>query len=492
MTTIFDTLRWNDSPVGYWTIKYEYQRNDADMQYRFYWKVWLPGANSWYNNGLQLRLFLNGVQHNVTVKEQNSTLKGWSYEGTTEWYTVPSKYSGTTPFYASLYDTNSYYVQKTSSSYSLATSPCPAVLSSVDAFNDESNPVVKYSNPAGNDVDSLQVCISLTGYLADVPYREVSKTGTSYTFMLTEAERNVLRNATTSSTSREVIFVIRTFIDGEAYTHSIKSTVSIVNANPIFDASKITYADTNATVVAITGNNQHIVQNKSSLSVTVAAGTGNKGASIISYEVAFNERTITIGQPGTVNFGAINLSDKKEVSVTVVDSRGNRTTANKDVIVLPYAAPIVDAVLERLNNYEDTTYFTPKVGISSVDNKNTVTVSYKVKRSDSEFGEPITIQNNVKRSMTCNNQYAFIFSITATDKFETVTKEFVLSKGRFPLFIDTEKNAVGVNEFPGRGEALRVSGGVACFDDGIVLKSANKSFKITIDDNGAFVVTQLY
>lgn len=491
MTTIFDTLRWNDSPVGYWTIKYEYQRSGADMQYRFYWKVWLPGANSWYNNGLTLRLFLNGVQHDVTVKEHNEN-KGWSYEGTTGWYTVASKYSGTTPFYASLYDTNTKTVQATSSSYTLATSPSPAVLTSVPAFNDESNPVVNYSNPSGNNVDSLQACISLNGRDADIAYRELRKTDTKFTFVLTEEERNVLRNSTPNANSRSVTFFLKTVIDGFAHYTSIESNLNIVNANPIFDASKITYADTNETVFAITGNNQHIVQNKSSLSVTVEAATGNKGASIALYEIIANGKVIETRAPDTVSFGLINLTDNMDVSVTAIDSRGNKTTAYKEVTVLPYASPIVDAVLERLNNYETISYFTPKVTISPVNDKNTVTISYQSKRSGGEFGESITIANNVQRLMSCDKQYAFIFSITATDKFETVTKEFVLSKGRFPLFIDTVKNAVGVNEFPSGDEALRVAGGVACFDDGIVLKSANKSFKITIDDNGAFVVTQLY
>ena len=150
------------------------------------------------------------------------------------------------------------------------------------------------------------------------------------------------------------------------------------------------------------------------------------------------------------------------------------------------------ATLERLNNYENTTYFTPKVTIASINDKNALSsLTYKYKQSGGSYGSSKSVTNNTRYTLTCSNQNSFVFSVTAKDKFETVTNEFILSKGRFPLFIDTEKNAVGVNEFPSSGEALRVAGGLACFEDGIVLKTSTKSFKITVNDSGTLVITQI-
>ena len=60
--------------------------------------------------------------------------------------------------------------------------PRNAVIVSAPNFNDEENPTITYNNPAGDIVSSLQACISLTGAAADIPYRDISKTGTSYTF----------------------------------------------------------------------------------------------------------------------------------------------------------------------------------------------------------------------------------------------------------------------------------------------------------------------
>ena len=105
----------------------------------------------------------------------------------------------------------SVYTNRTNSytgSISLTRIPRQANLTSAPDFNDEANPTINYSNPAGNSVSSLDACISLTGSRDDVGYRAVSKTGTSYTFNLTEAERNVLRGACPNSNSLSVKFYL--------------------------------------------------------------------------------------------------------------------------------------------------------------------------------------------------------------------------------------------------------------------------------------------
>ena len=109
MEALFSSRQWNSSPVAYWSIEYEHQRYGADMQYRFHWKVWLKTSTSWYYNAIKIPLYLNGVNvENVQVKTYNSSEKGWTKEGTTGWYTVSGKTSGTTSFYAQIVDTGGY------------------------------------------------------------------------------------------------------------------------------------------------------------------------------------------------------------------------------------------------------------------------------------------------------------------------------------------------------------------------------------------------
>ena len=486
MTALFTQAQWLTTPTGYWTIQYEYKRNGADMQYRFYWKVWLKNSTNYFYNGLQLQLFLNGVQYNVTVKGYNTNEKGWSYDGTTGWYTVSSKTSGTTPFYAKLYDTGYSTTKATSSTYSLAVSGAASVLGTISNFvvgNGITIPITKYDS---SFTDTLVVSYGGT----TVYTLSGAQQGTVVWF--SSAQLSTIYSLMSTVKSGTFTFTLTTKNGSTTLGSSTKTaTGSIESANPTFSADKVTYADTNTTVVGITGNNQHIVQNKSSLTVYLESATGNKGATISKYDVTVNGVKKSVTSKGSIAFGAVNTSKNTNITVVVTDSRGNTTTVNKTITILPYAAPSFSVVLTRLNNYEDETYLTVDATISSVNSKNTLTLSYKKKQSGGSYGSEVALSNRTKHTTSCNKNYSFVFSITAKDKFSTVTKEFVLPKGRFPLFIDTEKNAVGINEFPVNGEALRVSGGVASFDDGIVLKSGNKSFRITIGDNGVLVIEEV-
>lgn len=338
MQDIFNTSKWCTSPTAYWTIQYEYRRNGVDMQYRFYWKVWLGYSSGYYNNGLQLQLFLDGSQKNITVKGYG-TNKGWSYNGTTDWYTVLNKTSGTTPFYVKLYDTSASTTEATSSTYSLAVSPSGATLTSAPDFTDEDNPTIYYTNPNGDNVTSLQACISWTGG-ADIGYRDISKSGTSYTFNLTDDEKKRLRKAASGSNSLPVTFYVTTVLGGSTFYSTITKTLSIVNANPTFTEDQITYADT-SDVVDITNDPLCIVQNKSNLSVTFGNATANKEATISWYEITVNGILQTASEGCTLDFGKINASSNCEISIKVTDSRGNTATAKKVVTVYPYIEPVI-------------------------------------------------------------------------------------------------------------------------------------------------------
>ena len=376
------------------------------------------------------------------------------------------------------------------STVSLTDIPRYATITNAPNFTDEENPTITYSNPAGSLVSSLRACISFDGNADNIAYREIPTGGTSYTFNFTDAERDVLRSATKTSNTMSVLFFIETVIGGGTYYSIVTKTLSIVNANPTFTASHFSYADVNTAVVAITGNNQHIVQRQSSLVATIdTAATANKGANITQYTVSLNGVTKTVTGIGDISFGSINSSQDVTLTVTAKDSRGNTTTVSKTVTILAWSPPIFSATVERLNNYEDETYLTVDASISSVNGLNDMTITYMVMQSGGEYSDSVEIESNQRYTIECDKNFVHTFSITVVDSFGgRLTKEFTLPKGKFPLFIDTQRNAVGINEFPSEGEAFRVAGGVACFDDGIVLKTANKSYKITINDSGVLVI----
>ena len=340
MTDIFNASKWCSAPTAYWTIQYEYKRNGANMQYRFYWKVWLGSSSGYYNNGLQLQMFLNGSPIVVTVKGRTTT-KGWSYDGTTDWYTVSNKTSGTTPFSALLYDTNTYTVEVTSDTYKLSISPCGAEITSAPNFTDEESPTITYSNPAGNNAELLQASV-FSGAVALITHDIKEKTGKSYTFNFTDAEKKILRNFCRDGKTAKLAFRIKTEIDGaEFFSTSDDVTLSIVNADPTFTDDLISYEDTNTAIGSLKETPLHIVQNKSTLAVTFGSATANKEATISKYDVTVNGVTKTGTPNEPLDFGTINASSDCEISITVTDSRGNTATAKKPIPITPYTLPVI-------------------------------------------------------------------------------------------------------------------------------------------------------
>lgn len=345
-----------------------------------------------------------------------------------------------------------------SGSWSLTSIPRQANLTSAPNFNDEGNPTINYSNPAGNAVSSLQACISWTG-AADIAYRDISKTGSSYTFNFTDAERTALRNSCTTANSRTVTFYVRTIIGGNTFYSTIQKTLSIVNANPKFTSSNLSYKDSNSTTTAVTGNNQYLVQNLSKLLVTISAATGLKGASISKYVATINGVSKTITSPGNIDYGVINSGTNLTLSVKVTDSRGNTTTATKTVTFLSWVLPTALISLKRKNNYENETYLKVDGSYSSVNSKNSLTIQYQYKKTtETSYSSLTTISDNVQVTMSKDKESAWDFKIILKDKFGTTTYNVVLPKGRFILFVDTKKLSVGINCFPSGTETLEVNG----------------------------------
>lgn len=425
------------------------------------WSVVGAGGSttSWYKAG-NFKVVINGS----TVYETGQNDRISLYNGTTVasgQATIWHNSDGTKSFSASVEAGIYTYARNVSGSgsWALTNIPRQANLTSAPDFNDEQNPTINYSNPAGNSANNLDACISLTGSKDDVGYRAISKTGSSYTFNLTEAERNVLRNACTTSNSRSVTFFVRTIIGGNTFYSTITKTLSIVNGNPTFSSSNISYKDNNSTTTAVTGNNQQLVQNLSKLLVTITSATAKKGASISKYEATINGVTKTITSAGNIDYGVINSSENLTLSVKVTDSRGNTTTATKTVTFLTWSLPSAVVSLKRKNNYENETYLTVNASYSSLNSKNSITITYAFKKStDSSYGSATTISNNTKVTMSKDKNYAWNYQIIIKDKFGTTTYNVTLAKGQFILFVDTKKLSVGINCFPTNNESLEING----------------------------------
>lgn len=347
-----------------------------------------------------------------------------------------------------------------SGSWDLPTIARKANITSAKDFNDEENPVIKYSNPAGNSVSSLQACISFDGSKDDIPYRNVSKTGNSYTFTLTNEEREILRKKSSNSNTLKVKFYLKTVIGGSTFHSIVEKTMSIVNANPVFTSTDISYEDTSTEIVNITQNNQHIVRNQSNLRVNISDASALKNASIVKYQISFNGSTKELNTGGIIEYGKINSSQNLSLTVKVIDSRGNSTTVNKIVTIFDWVNPVGTINAKRVNNYEDDTKLKIKVDISIVNKKNSiVSIKYRYKKAnESTFTQYYDLQNDKEISVSINKLYVWDFQIVIKDKFGSTTYNFQIPKGMPIMFIDTLLQAIGINCFPTEKEGFFISG----------------------------------
>lgn len=326
-----------------------------------------------------------------------------------------------------------------------------ATIVTANDFTDETNPTLTYSNPSSFSCD---VSIEFAGgHITRVG--AISGASGSYTMQLTDSERTALRNASRNSQTLKVTYVLKTTIDGTAYYSRAERKMSVVDAAPVLGA--ISYEDANAATVAVTGDKSRIVQNHSTLTVTVPTATAKKGATIASYAIAFGGVTKTVKAAGAVSLGTVDVSYSQALTVTATDSRGFTASKSVQVTVDDYSAPTAVIDLHRLNNFEPTTYVTASARYSYLNGKNAVTITAKFKKvSESSYGAPIELADSIQSTVTCDRDSAYDFVVTIADRLESTGYNLTLGKGIPSFFIDTKKSSVGVNCLPSQSDVLQL------------------------------------
>ena len=289
----------------------------------------------------------------------------------------------------------------------LDTIPRAATITAAPNFDDEDNPTITYSNPAGSAVASLEACISLTGATDDIAYRSISKTGTSYTFNLTAAERKILREATTSN-SRQVRFYVQCVIGGETYRKYLTKTFSISSGKPTLNPTAL---DVSNASYALTGDRNKIIKGFNKIEVAANA-SANKEATIKSYNITCGGKVITSAT------GSFTNADSGSIRFSVTDSRGNTTTQtlNKTLInYIPLTCNIVASPPTIEGNLEVTVrgnYFNGSFG--AVNNTLKVELAYKTESGD--YGSWVEVTPTIS-----SNSYTAVYTLSGLDYLQKYT-----------------------------------------------------------------------
>lgn len=307
-----------------------------------------------------------------------------------------------------------------------------ATITSAPNFSDEANPTISYNNDAGNAVDKLEACISLDGSGAEIGYRDISKTGSSYTFNLSTAERNVLRNAT-SGNSRTVRFYVRTTIGSNQFLHYVEKTLSIINANPTLAP---VIEDSNATTIALTGNKNTLVKYYSNAKVTTGAAA-IKGATLKSQKVTNGSKSISSAS------GTISAVESGKFVITATDSRGNSSSQTIDKTFINYVKLTCNMGKENPDTSGNFNFnvsgncFSGSFGAVA----NTINVYYRYKESGGSYSAWAAMTVSKSGSTYTANvsitgldyQKQYVFQAYAQDKLATIYTEEKTIKS-LPLF----------------------------------------------------------
>lgn len=342
-----------------------------------------------------------------------------------------------------------------------------ALIDSGDTFSDDVGslgyPTVVYSNPAGTTLTTdLKLRILWANDTLSTNWVTLNDEGGSYTFTsstLTAANIASIYNNDPYNNVIPIKYDLQSTFNDTEYHSYFSASMELVNPNPVAPQTPITYQDTNSTVVGKTGNNQIIVQNQSTLQIHINNFTPQKGASITAYVLDINGSTYTPDSSNNVTFTQPSLSGTYTATAVVTDSRGNTTTATRDITIQPWSEPTAVYSLERINNFETSTILFVDGSIASVSGTNTMTIKEQHRKvGDPSWSTAVTIADATDVTLSLNNNYSWEVLISVLDEYATTQYTATVGKGIPIMFIDTDLNSIGVNGYPDDDNQIYVDG----------------------------------
>nr|DAW56135.1 MAG TPA: protein of unknown function DUF859 [Caudoviricetes sp.] len=416
------------------------------------------GGSSWYKAG-NFKVVIDGTtvySSSDRINLYNGTLVA---RGT---YTMTHNSSGTKSFTASA-QAGIYTVAVNctgSGTFTLPTIARVATINSISGSRITDTFSVNYTNYSSSFTNNLLIAIngqSTTQTITDY------QSGASFT--LSNALKNAIYSASTSSKTVSLSFRLSTYNGNTLIGTSSATlvTVTITNSNPTIGS--VAYRDTNSTTVAITGNDQYIIRNKSTLQATLTNLSAQNSATLTKVELTIAGNTTSITLTGTdvatqtVNLGSINLSSNSTLTVKLTDSRGNTATTTATILIYDYVTPTAVISCARESNYYTDTNLLVNANFSSLGGNNAVTIkAYTKLSSASSYGSAIDITNGQTTVLSLDNTEAWNVKIIVSDKLDSTPYVLYVDRGQPIIFFDRLKNSVGINCFPDDSESLEVNG----------------------------------
>ena len=436
------------------------------------------------------------VIDNVTVYSTSEDDRIWLYDGTlvaSGNYTFNHNSQGQKSFSVQIQAGIYYYAVNCtgSGSFTLPTISRISDITAVGGSNTSDVLSVTYTEYVASYKNNLIIKYGSTTLQTITDYQ----TGAGFT--LSDSALNTIYSSVTTAKTVTLSFTLQTFDGGLLLgtSDAVNKTFNINDSNPTIGT--VTYIDSNSATTAITGNNQYIIRNNSTLQVTVSNLAAQNSATLSSITVAGGGLSQTRSLSGAsdlsevFNLGAVNQSSNFTITVTLTDSRGYSTSKSINVLVYDWTLPTAIIAAQRIDNYYSTTNVTPTATYSSIGGHNTLSITAKYKKtSDSSYSSPVTLTNGQTTALTLDNNYEWNLQVIVADSLGSTTYNLIIGRGLPIWFIDRLLTSVGVNCFPAQENSLEVNG--LRVDDKIYIGSQVLYDYFTTDAAGETIVATAY
>lgn len=240
-------------------------------------------------------------------------------------------------------------------------------------------------------------------------------------------------------------------------------TINTSACTPTIDS--VSYKDTNASVTAITQNNQNIVRNQSIVQYNATGLHPKNSATISSCSVSVNGNTYNLsvsysgGYIASGGNATIDSSDDVTATFTLTDSRGLTATKTINISMLDWVLPNAIITLQRQNNFYSETDINVDANYSSVDGKNEITLKVRYKKTtDTTYSSYVTLQDNVTSVLNLDNLYEWDVQVLVQDLLGQTTYNLTLDRGIPIIYFDRLKRSMGINCFPEYSTSLELNG----------------------------------
>lgn len=382
------------------------------------WSCGVYCGHSFYSNAIKMSaVSINGSQVYGGGTYSNYSSGNHTIASGTMWIghnTDGAKTFAISSFTGWLY--SSYDYSASATTHTLTQIPRKATITAAADFTDTGNPSLSFSNPGGFTMDVWLEPNPVGDHLC--VRKGIPNTG-KYTWTLTDAERDKLRNKCAGKTSCQIRLGLYSYIGGVSYASYVDKTYTITENTATKPSVSISVSPNNSGLPGMFAG--LYVQGKSRARVSISA-SGKYGASISSYSSTVDGKAYT-----SASFDATTSSaGTKTITGYAKDSRGFTNSASARITIIPYSAPQISSFSVERQADGTTVVAHLKGAISSVENKNTKTFSVTL-NGETKTGSASAY--NVDETVTFTDVPTDA-TLTATakvsDAFSTVTKEAVV------------------------------------------------------------------